>query len=559
MAPPSMLSTSTIHDDDYPMKKLLLIVLLPLLVLPVSVQSWLPPSSSRRYSCCSRTSSSSFSFPPSVTNAKRCGDNNNKNNNNHKNVDSMTLASTPSDEVDTTTTTSTSYVGKTVYQRTFYRLSPGSQVTIPNALMIEERLRYRLSDSSNTDADNDDLVSYGPRTLIVREGSDMDELTDELFRMDIVAPKDQPHSGPRRMDTEIASILFLASNPQWIQGDVLELSCGNGGGMGRSLGSTTATAAAAVVGSGVVGLLGCMAAKWVAMSPQELQSYKQQQKQQLVAEQENIMTVPKTSTLNKNPFPPRMHHLTLSDESPNALEGALPMIQKHFSSSQVSLKELQWNLPPMRRSYAGSTNRRNNFGPAYRTIIGSDLELNYPSSKELARTVANTLLPSNEFAMANIREGADTSPSFGAMGMDPEPSPTSSTRKDKVDEQVDASVPPIFIHTCPEYREDSKYLRQFLEKGFRMTVNSGYMKMERLQFVVQTLADGTTEDELDELDDLEVLEEGSTTYQSLMATHHPDYAGEGSGEYFFPLETGAYEGGSAANTYLELEEGGSSM
>jgi hypothetical protein len=40
----------------------------------------------------------------------------------------------------------------------------------------------------------------------------------------------------------------------------------------------------------------------------------------------------------------------------------------------------------------------------------------------------------------------------------------------------------------------------------------------------------------------------------LTAVHHPDYAGEGSGEYFFPLETGAYEGG-LSSTYMEPEEG----
>lgn len=455
----------------------------------------------------------------------------------------MILSLTSSDDVDTTSEgASTDYVGKTVYQRTYYRLSPGSQVTIPNALMIEERLRYRLDPTKDVN-DGYNMLPYGPRTLIVREGSDQDELTDELVRMDVVAPNDEPHDGPRTLDKEIASILYLASNPQWIQGDVLELSCGNGSGPSST------------VGSGIVGLLGCMAAKWTAMNPEEVRSYKQllreQHQQQLMAEKENIMTVPKTSVANKNPFPKRMHHLTLSDESPDALDGALPMVQRHFSSSQVSLRELPWNVP---RRLSGN---RRNYGPSYRTIIGSDLELTYPTAKELARTVANILLPSNEFAVANIREGANTSPSFGALGMDPEPSPTSW--KENFDEEVDPAVPPTFIHVCPEYRDDVKYLRQFLENGFRMTVNSGYVKMERLQFVVQTLPNDTPEEELDELDNLEVQEESSTAYQSLMAVHHPEYAGEGSGEYFFPLETGAYEGGSAASTYLEPEEGGYAM
>ena len=34
------------------------------------------------------------------------------------------------------------YTGKTIFQRTFYRLSPDSQVQLPNSIMLEERLRF---------------------------------------------------------------------------------------------------------------------------------------------------------------------------------------------------------------------------------------------------------------------------------------------------------------------------------------------------------------------------------------------------------------------------------
>ena len=61
------------------------------------------------------------------------------------------------------------------------------------------------------------------------------------------------------------------------------------------------------------------------------------------------------------------------------------------------------------------------------------------------------------------------------------------------------------------------------------------------------------ESDLDELEQIEVQEDSSRDYQSLTATHHPDYAGDGSGEYFFPLETGAYEGGLSS---LERDDGG---
>ena len=59
------------------------------------------------------------------------------------------------------------YTGKTIYQRTFYRLSPDSQVQLPNAIMIEERLRF-LPDTANPGY----ILPVGPRTLILREGSE---------------------------------------------------------------------------------------------------------------------------------------------------------------------------------------------------------------------------------------------------------------------------------------------------------------------------------------------------------------------------------------------------
>ena len=59
------------------------------------------------------------------------------------------------------------FTGKTIYQRTFYRLSPDSQVPLPNSVMIEERLRF-LPDAANPGY----ILPVGPRTLIVREGSE---------------------------------------------------------------------------------------------------------------------------------------------------------------------------------------------------------------------------------------------------------------------------------------------------------------------------------------------------------------------------------------------------
>jgi len=420
------------------------------------------------------------------------------------------------------------FTGKTIYQRTFYRLSPDSQVQLPNSVMIEERLRF-LPDAANPGY----ILPVGPRTLIVREGSEEDDITEELFRMDLFVPnksEDNPygaHNGPRSMDTEIASVLYLASNPTWIQGDVLELSCAGTAGA-----------------SGVVGLLSCVASRLATMTTDELEAFKQQRTEAVA--QEDALN-PNRQTDFERVFPPRMHHLTLTDESPESLQGISDVIHRHFASFSgnppVSVRQLEWSYPrgPGRRRYERE----------YRTILGSDLDLTFPTAKELSKTVANSLLPSNEFAVANIKEGAQTSPSFGGLGMDIDPSPTfSQGNKEK---EVDPDIPATFVHLCPDYRDETRYLRQFLEKGYRMTVRTNYVNMERLQFYYQTLPLESPESDLDELEQLEVQEDSSKDYQSLTAIHHPDYAGDGSGEYFFPLETGAYEGGLSS---LEPEEGG---
>jgi len=382
------------------------------------------------------------------------------------------------------------YTGKTIYQRTFYRLSSDSQVQLPNAMMIEERLRFLLDAT-----DPEYMLPTGPRTLILREGTEEDDITAELFRIDLPSPTktgsnpDRAHNGPRSLDNEIATILYLASNPKWIQGDVLELSCG---------GTTGA--------SGVVGLLSCVASKLASMTSDELKVYKQERK----LAKADVLALNGGRDNFSSVFPQGVHHLTLSDESPESLQGVDEMIQRHFrgstSSPNVSVQQIEWSHPSGKRRYERE----------YRTVVGSDLDLSFPTAKELSKTVANILLPSNELAAANMKEGRP--------GIDP-------------------GIPATFVHLCPDYRDETQYLRQFLEKGHLMTVRTNYVSMERLQFYFQSLPQGSPESDLDQLDEMEVQEDISRDYQSMTAIHSPDYAGEGLGEYFFPLETGAYEGG----------------
>ena len=392
------------------------------------------------------------------------------------------------------------YTGKIIYQRTFYRLTPVSTVSYPNALVIEERLRYK------PDPEREGyILPHGPRTFIFREGTSEDRITEELYRVHL---GNSAHNGPGTMDTAIATMLYLASNPEIVQGEVLELSCEDG----------------------AASLIGCIGARFV------LDPYIEKNSEEGM----DIMTVPKRVDI----FPKRMNHLTLSEEGQDRLGDAYESI-KGFPNGKVSLKDIPWSTRIPGRRYS----------QFYRLIVGSDIDFSYPSSKELARTIANHLLPSDEFAVSSIKAPATSSAvAFGAIGMDlAEPSRGASSAE--TGREVDTQVPATFVHVCPDTRETTTYLRQYLEKGFRMNVNTGYLKMERLQFVFQALPEEEPEVGIEDLD-LELKDEMFRTYQSLKAIHHPDYAGDGSGEFFFPLETGEYEGGSRS-TYLEPEEGGS--
>ena len=84
-----------------------------------------------------------------------------------------------------------------------------------------------------------------------------------------------------------------------------------------------------------------------------------------------------------------------------------------------------------------------------------------------------------------------------------------------------------------------------------MSVATGYLKLDKLVFKYQMLPASIPESALDDLE-LELAYDAQVSYQSLTASHHVDYAGEGSGEWFFPMETGEYDG-SSSSTFLERE------
>mmetsp|Transcript_32726 Transcript_32726/g.79528 ORF Transcript_32726/g.79528 Transcript_32726/m.79528 type:complete len:549 (-) Transcript_32726:177-1823(-) len=430
-----------------------------------------------------------------------------------------------------------------LYQRTFYRLSPNTDVPIPDALMIEERLRFASSPGS----DEGDSIPVGPRTLILREGTAEDEITNEIFRIDLDRSDDK---GSQKLDDEmmIASVLFMASNAHNMQGNVLELSS-----------STSGTNS-----NGAVATLGCIASQCAILANElkkdQLKAFVEQVQNKLKQLNKNdvaddVMTVPGSGPVESSgtfsqqmpggpsvPFPQRMHKLTLSDENDADLQPIASFLKSQrpwVSPDKVEIEQVEWSTRRSTQSFSSSSSS------LYRAIVGTDLNINFLSAKELARFIGYTLLPSNEFAVANIKSAAETEPSFGALGIDPEPSPKSP--KEDFESEVDPSKPAMFLHLSPDRSgyisgtgsdDDITYLRQFLEKGYKMTVNLEYVQMQKLQFVP---APASSEQELDDMADLELQEESHRDYQTLTAIHHPDFAGEGMGEYFFPIETGAYE------------------
>ena len=114
---------------------------------------------------------------------------------------------------------------------------------------------------------------------------------------------------------------------------------------------------------------------------------------------------------------------------------------------------------------------------------------------------------------------------------------------------------PSFVHVCPDDRDDVTYLRRILEKGYRMSVSNKFLKLEKLMFHLQKIPSGQPESDLEDME-LELKDCKEIKYQALVAQHHPDYAGGGSGELFFPIATGEYEA-TGGSTFLEKEAGSS--
>ena len=255
---------------------------------------------------------------------------------------------------------------------------------------------------------------------------------------------------------------------------------------------------------GLASLLGCIGAGFVTKRSKASEG---EMKGEDVADE--ILTVPKEGGL----LPEGLNMLTITEASDEQTNYVFHNVKDSgVAASQVAVEELDWtvrNVQPRIRKKGSKE---------YNSIVTSDVAFTYPEAKELARNVANKLKPSGWFL------GADNPESV-----------------------------PRFVHICPDAREDVVYLRQFFEKGYRMSTSTGYLKLEKLRFNFQYLPESEDEQALDDLE-LELQEFKEIIYQSLTAQHHPDYAGEGSGEIFFPMETGEYEAAGGKSS-LEPEGG----
>lgn len=340
--------------------------------------------------------------------------------------------------------------GKLVVQRVIHRLSEQSDVSVHDALSIEERIRF----VQDPDKEAGYMMPVGRRTLILRDKNDR-----ELYRLDVHETKATHNGFDKDLFSSYAMILYIASNPKLLKGKVMELESQLGLG----------------------GLLGTIALAGVMG--------------------EEVHPEPAVEDVfpNKEKFhvhmPPQVEKLVLTDAKDEMMNAAFLNVKNAgLQPHEVVLQELDWNH-----------HHRISDEVRFLTILGCDLVFNYPTVKELARTVAYMLSPDG-----------------------------------------------TFVHICPDGREDLGYLRQFLTRAYLMDTNIGFLKLQTHEYRYQLLNQGEDEEQLD---DQELIEVGvrNSFFEALTAIHHPDYDGI-NGEDFFPIETGALDTRSR-DEYLEPERG----
>jgi hypothetical protein len=409
--------------------------------------------------------------------------------------------------------------GKTVYQRFFYRLQTADVDTIPtpNAMVVEERLRYRPSVNDPTY-----LEPFGPRTLVLREGQvDQEGAIGDAFCTIHV------HETP---PAAVSSSTTESSSSSTKTGHATTLQHG-----GRQATVTPSIALALVMAAlpteminqghmleiaareGLGALMGCMGANFAALTPKQRTQFVQQVHKSTTDAQTDVLTVPEE---HDKKLPDNLESLTITESDVTMMDICQTQIAALPGLHKVTVSTLDWRIPhrPMTRGGTTTVSSPNSSKAKqqqqqkqpiteYQTVVLADTSLSFPETRELVRTVAYKLAPSSPLLATTT---------------------TSSSS---------STTTPTFIHVTADARSENQYVRQYLQHGCRMTVNVDYVTIEKLSFGLQAITSVPPSQEDTLLDDmeLEVTNVQSIDYQVVKAIHHMEYAGEGSGEIFFPM------------------------
>jgi hypothetical protein len=453
--------------------------------------------------------------------------------------------------------------GKTLYQRAFYRFTPTTTIYPPgdasiyNAMVIEERLRFQVNDKDPTT-----VLPFGPRTLILRNGQVEDgKIGKEFCSINV---QEELHTRTHRSGllmgkkpdgswiSTLGTALYIAAHPTTLgQGRVLQLACD----------------------LGLAALLGCIGASFVLQQQDKKVNIKSGNDSDGddMDDLDDILTISRDKDqLLSN----KLKLLALTDifpEDGKSMELVLLNLEHAVGphgAHQVVVKSLDWTSKQQQQQQSRSS--RNNNKKPFTTIIASDVATTFLYAKALANTVAHALAPSAPyyFAQNQQQQQRSSQPSkiklrIGDMAND------DNGDDDDIDD-VESRILPRFVHIAPENRGDEvSYLHRFLQQGYNMQVDVAFLKVERIVFALQTVdtSDGkalsspAAEEAMLDEHELEVAEIQEFVLESITATHDARYAGGGSGEIFFPMETGEYDqkqqqnsgiGGSGA-PYMERE------
>jgi len=341
---------------------------------------------------------------------------------------------------------------KKVHHRSLHRLKDDSDVLNPRALEIEERYVAVPSEQGT------DIKPHDQKLLILRDYEENVELLRFRVRENYMTYRSLSCESPQ----DFAPILYLAAeDPNLVlKNRVMEVNCK----------------------LGLTGLLGTIAVG-------KLYRKDHPQKEKTNFEDDFLPTRIDESSINESnsklPLPPSMKSLTLTSATGRGGKDDISqekIVEEHlgfFADKFFGWREFDWRLHP----------RLNPVKPFYGGILSNsnNMELEIPTAKELARTVAHFLEPDGRF-----------------------------------------------LHICQE--EQSKkldFLKRFLQKGYLFSLDEQHFTIESSIYQPQALEPN------EELAPWKLEKTSCSNFIALLAAHHPDYDGY-NGDYLFPIENGKF-------------------